>query len=57
MKNLPQNENNELESHRTFRHIWFFANTQAKIKNQKSLHFAITQINLLTLKNDIKNIR
>lgn len=45
------------ESHRTLRHIWFFANTQAEIKNQKSLHFASTQTNILTLRNEIKNIK
>ena len=47
----------ELETYDTFRHIWFFANTQVEIKNQKSLHFANTQTNILILRNDIKNIR
>ncbi len=47
----------ESEASRTFRHIWFFANTQAKIKNQKSLHFANAQTNILTLRNDFKNIK
>ncbi len=57
MKDLLQNEKNRIGIPTHFQAHLVFANTQAKIKNQKSLHFANAQTNILTLRNDFKNIK